>query len=260
INLSTGATQFAPLTAWSNFNAHSWSVLLEQQQYKQAKANGTPVKSGESATVIVHYSTIEVEDESLDEDCVEDGNTKIIPILNRHHVFNVEQLDGFEVQTRTPAHEFESIQAAEDILRRSGACYEERYSDRAFYRVSTDSIVLPLRNQFKSAESFYSVAMHELVHWTGHESRLKRDFSGKFGSKAYAFEELVAEIGSAFVCGSLGIDATNMSNHVSYIATWLEVLRRDKTAIFLAAAQAQKAFDMLIERAHVAEKADSQAA
>src|SRR4029077_3573406 len=104
--------------------------------------------------------------------------------------------------------------------------------NRAFYRPSTDCIVRPLFEAFRCAESYYATLAHETTHWTGHESRLARDFGTKrFGSEGYAIEELVAELGAAFLCADLDLALQVRDDHVSYIANWLKVLKDDNRAI-----------------------------
>ena len=115
--------------------------------------------------------------------------------------------------------------------------------NRACFIPSLDKIHLPNKTEFKSIPDFYATALHELTHWTGHKSRLVRDFSGRFGDAAYAFEELIAELGAAFLCASTGVDG--QLQHDSYIASWLKVLKNDKKAIFTAAAAARKAAEFL---------------
>src|SRR5207302_10879686 len=117
---------------------------------------------------------------------------------------------------------------------------------RAFYRPSTDTIVLPAFEAFRDAESYYATLAHETTHWTSHESRLARDFGSKrFGSETYAIEELVAELGAAFLCSNLDLTLEPRADHASYIANWLTVLKNDNRAIFTAANHAQRAVDFL---------------
>jgi antirestriction protein ArdC len=218
--------------------------------FKQALENGTPVKKGEASTNVVRYGTYEKKVETDVDDGFE-ATPEFKMFLKSYPVFNVSQLEGYvipEIEQPDTQGFSVGIDAAEMLIKNSGAVIHEKKSDSAFYSPATDSITLPLRTQFKTTEGFYSVALHELVHWTGHSQRLNRDFSKmRFGNNNYAFEELVAEIGSAFLCGSIGIMTKTLPNHVAYIKSWLEVLKGDKKAIFHAASQAQKAFDFIIE-------------
>src|SRR5207245_10540862 len=118
--------------------------------------------------------------------------------------------------------------------------------NRAFYRPSTDSIVLPPFETFRDAESYYATLAHETTHWTAHESRLARDFGTKrFGSEGYAIEELVAELGAAFLCADLDLTLERRDDHAAYMPTWLDVLKADNRAIFAAASHAQRAADFI---------------
>ncbi len=115
---------------------------------------------------------------------------------------------------------------------------------RAFYTPIGDYINLPPKDTFRSMEDYYSTRLHETTHWTGHESRLKRDLANKFGTENYAFEELVAELGSAFLCSMLGVEGN--LQHTEYIANWSEILKNDSRAIFKASSLAQKAADYIL--------------
>lgn len=135
------------------------------------------------------------------------------------------------------------LSAAEELLARSGAMIRHG-GDQAFYRPGDDLIQLPPQAMFPQAESYYNVALHELTHWTGHPSRCNRAMTGRPHIEAYAFEELVAEMGSAFLSAHCGI--AGELQHASYIAEWLQALRNDKRLIFTAASLAQKAVDSLL--------------
>lgn len=115
----------------------------------------------------------------------------------------------------------------------------------AFFDISFDYIQMPRPGSFKSADGYASILAHESCHWTGHRTRLDRTFGKKFGDKAYAMEELVAELGAAMICGDLGLPTEMHDTHASYLASWLKVLKADKTAIFLAATKAEQAFSYL---------------
>jgi antirestriction protein ArdC len=125
--------------------------------------------------------------------------------------------------------------------------------DSAFYSPARDFISMPPMAAFNSANGYHATLLHESVHATGHKSRLDRDFSKRFGSESYAFEELVAELGSAMLCAHLGIDGQMQENHVAYIANWLTVLKNDKKAILTASAKAQQALDFLTKAKQVEE-------
>jgi antirestriction protein ArdC len=139
----------------------------------------------------------------------------------------------------------ERIAAAENFAAQTGAEFRHG-GNRAYYSCGSDHVQLPPFESFREAESYYATLLHELTHWTRHECRLNRDFGRKrWGDAGYAAEELVAELGAAFLCADLGVTAEPRDDHSAYLATWLEVLKNDKRAIFTAAAHAQRAADFL---------------
>jgi antirestriction protein ArdC len=162
-------------------------------------------------------------------------------------VFNAAQIDGLPAGlTVTPAEiAFDPIVEAEKILKDSGADIRHGF-DAAFYVPSKDQICMPNRERFISSETYYSTALHELTHWTGHQDRKAREFSKRFGTEEYAFEELVAELGSAYLVGHLGFADATIENHASYLQSWLKILKSDKCAIFTAAKHAGEAFDYVL--------------
>jgi len=172
-------------------------------------------------------------------------NERVVPLLRTYTVFNLAQCDGvppYLLPAPAPV-EWEPEAAAEELLLRADADIRHG-GNRAFYRPEADFIQVPDRGAFPDSASFYATALHELVHWTGHPKRLHRDLSGRFGDESYAMEELVAELGAAFLCASCRIDGRLQSD--SYIASWLKVLRNDKRAIFVASTKAQNAADFLL--------------
>jgi len=164
-------------------------------------------------------------------------------------VFNVEQIDGlpahYHATIENPLPLSERIEAADAYLAATGASIGHG-GNRAYYAPGPDTIQLPPFEAFKDKESYYATALHELTHWTKPAHRLGRDFSAKrFGDSGYAREELVAELGAAFLCADLGITPEIRADHADYIGHWLAVLKEDKRAIFSAAAHAQRAADYL---------------
>jgi antirestriction protein ArdC len=207
--------------------------------YGQAQELGGHVKKGEKGTHGIIYKPLVVDDEEA-----EDGK-RTIPMLKTFVVFNLDQIEGLEHLRPALPDEgvvFEPIQVAEEILTRSGATIVEG-GTRAYYRKSEDKIGLPDRFRFKMAEDYYTTGLHELTHWTGHENRLDRSWGKRFGDQAYAFEELVAEMGSAFLTAKLGLQGE--LQHANYIAGWLQVLKQDERALIRAASLAQKAFEFI---------------
>lgn len=239
-NYSTGA-------AYSGMNIMLlWSSASEQgfsdsrwMTYKQAKAEGGQVRKGEHGTTAIFYTMLEREND--------EGETEYIPMLKTFTVFNVEQIDCLPLSDEAvfPAETFEPLPQAEALFRNSGATIIEK-GQNAFFAPSTDEIHLPERRLFSDAANFYATGMHELVHWSGAKSRLNREMKGKFGSEDYAFEELIAELGSAFLMADLGI--VGEVQHESYIASWLKALRNDKRYIFKAASAASKAHRYLMDK------------
>lgn len=240
-NYATGA-------AYSGMNIMLlWSSASEQgfsdsrwMTYKQAQAVGGQVRKGERGTTAIFYSTLEKENDA--------GEVEYIPMLKTFIVFNVEQIDSLSLvaETVSTAEMFEPLPQVENLFQSSGAKIIEK-GQNAFFRPSTDEVWLPERYLFSDAANFYATGLHELVHWSGGKGRLNREMKGKFGSEDYAFEELIAELGSAFLMAELGI--VGEVQHESYIASWLKALKNDKRYIFKAASAASKAHSYLMDKA-----------
>ena len=205
--------------------------------FNQAKDRGWNVRKGEKSTTIFFFKPIKVEDETA-----KDGE-RTIPLLKAYPDFHASQFDGMPERTAPTVTDSPWLkpEAAEIILTNSRAMIRTG-GDRAFYSPATDHIQLPPHNAFKDAGAWAATALHELGHWTGAPSRLNRDLSGRFGSGAYAQEELRAELGSVFIGSTIGIP-TDIPNHASYMASWIKALRNDKREVFRAAADAQKIAD-----------------
>jgi antirestriction protein ArdC len=207
--------------------------------YRQALELGGQVRGGEHGSTVVFYRQLEVQAE-------EDTTKKrVVPLLRSFTVFNVAQVDGLPERIAQPAPPpaWSPLDEAERLLVESGAIIEHG-GFSAFYRPADDVIQLPDRGCFAAADDYYATATHELSHWTGHPSRCNRQLTGRFGQDAYAMEEMIAEISSAFVCAHLRIDGR--LQHASYVDHWLQVLRADKRAIFTASTKAQAAADYLL--------------
>jgi antirestriction protein ArdC len=216
--------------------------------YKQATELGGTVRKGEKSSMVCYYSTMpkcKVHGKDKQDDCKACEHS--VGFWKYYLAFNVEQCEGLEYP-ETPViddktRDTESNAMAETILRNSGAKIEHRaVLDAPHYSHGLDKIVLPHQNQFRNDAAYYATALHELTHWTGHEKHLNRQFGKRFGDSAYAFEELVAELGSAFLCAEVGNVGT-LDRHVSYIDNWLNVLKKDKSAIFTAASKASDAYE-----------------
>lgn len=165
-----------------------------------------------------------------------------------YNLYSAQDQKGWAVPASTPLIDFTPIDAAEKMIAASGATVNHG-GDRAYYQPSTDSVQLPNQCDFTSIESYYDVAIHELVHWTGHKSRLDRKLdNSRFGDNAYSFEELVAELGSTIISAHLGIKQTDTrDNHIKYVKHWLDILKGDGASIMTAASKAQKAADYLLK-------------
>ena len=238
LNLTTGKPYqgINTLILWAAGLQHAYTSPY-WLTYKQAADKGGQVRKGEHGTFCVFYKPWESTETNT-----ETGETETVKgaVLKSFTVFNLDQVDGIEAQAREPRAPFQAIEDAERILQASPARIIEGGA-QAFYQPATDTIHLPAREAFISPEAFYSVVLHEATHSTGHASRLARDFSGRFGTEAYAFEELIAEMGSAFLAADLGIIGSTLQDHADYLAHWIAILRDDKKAILTAAAQASKA-------------------
>lgn len=211
--------------------------------YRQWAEAGAQVRKGEKSSYVVFYKEIDV--------AAEEGNveTETRMFARATPVFSAEQVEGYTPLAR-PESTVEPIAVADAFVQATQARIEHGGS-RAYYRPSTDSIQLPLREDFIGTttstpqEAYYSTLLHELTHWTSHTDRCDRQLGKRFGDDAYAMEELVAELGAAFLCAELGITSDPRDDHAQYLASWLKVMKGDKKAIFTAASAASKAVTYL---------------
>lgn len=227
----------------SDYPSNVWGT------YRQWQERGAQVRKGEKSSLVVFYKELTIEQRNE-----ETGETEASERLmaRASHVFNAAQVEGFAVETETLPENatFDPIERAEQFAKATGARIEET-GDRACYIPSADMIRMPERRRFigtettSPAEGFYSTLCHELVHWSGAKNRLDRDLTGRFGLESYAVEELVAELGAAFLCSDLGITPEIRADHARYITNWLKVLKDDKRAIFTAASKASQAANWL---------------
>ena len=231
-----------------------WSLSIKKgyqsahwMTYRQATELGGQVKKGAKAAPVFYAGKLLVEDESQNSEEEE----KFIHYMKSYRVFNVEQIEGlpenYYLKPEQPSEleEMERLPLADSFIVGTGA--DIRYGgDRAFHSSCGDFIQIPYMEAFKTNHSYYATILHELTHWTKAENRLDRDLGGIHkGDTGYAKEELVAELGAAFLSVDLGVIPDIKGNHAAYIASWLKVLKKDKKAIFRAAAQAQRAADYL---------------
>ena len=238
----------------------------EYLTYKQIQAEGGKVKAGEKANIVVFWQFVEkIEKREVIEetdDCGEVIGTetkdhiKRYPILKSYHVFHIDQCEGIKPKFNNAAkvNEHEPIEVADEIIKeyveREGLKLEIKNTDRAFYMPIADRVEVPELAQYEVKEEFYSTLFHELTHSTGHAKRLNRDTLTKlaaFGDETYSKEELVAEIGAAFVCQMVGIDCEKaFTNSVAYIQGWLRALKGDNKLVIAAAAKAEQAANYII--------------
>lgn len=232
------------LTLWMSAEMQGF-VSPFWMTFQQAKELGGFVKKGEHGSPVVYASTFKKTETSENGDEIEAD----IPFLKEYTVFCADQVEGlpehFHATVTKPMEAMERIERAEAFFANTKADIRTG-GDRAFYAMEPDYIRMPPFETFRDAESHASTLAHELTHWTRHPSRLDRDFGRKkWGDAGYAVEELVAELGSAFLCADLQITPEVREDHASYIDSWLKVLKDDKKAVFSAASHASKAADFL---------------
>lgn len=232
----------------------------EWMTYKQAQDEGGHVRRGESGNKIVFYRIWEKEtvinldtgdevDMDIDvEEAEEDDDLKVeterIPVWRTHTVFNIDQVEDVDPSVKTS--DGDRLDEVEEVIENLDVEFQEG-STRASYNIKKDTVSVPALGAFNSDEDFYSTLFHELIHWTGHESRLDREYGSRFPAEKdeYAFEELVAELGSSFLCAEYGIEK-DMEDPARYIDRWLDILEDDEYNIFLASYKAQEATEFIM--------------
>ena len=197
---------------------------------------GAQVRKGERGEMVILYKPIVVKDK-------ETGEEKSVRLLRSFTVFNADQVDGYEPQASASKFVDMPDTIADQFAANAGAIVTNADPSGAFYVPSRDFINMPKQSQFDTPEAYSATLLHELTHWTGHASRLDRNFKTGHGTKDYAAEELVAELGAAMLCGSLGISPEPRDDHAKYLNNWIERLKNEPQAIFKAAAKAQQAAD-----------------
>jgi len=216
--------------------------------FRQALQLGGSVRKGEKACQVVFWKQLKIEDKAS-------GEQQKIPLLRYYHVFNVTQCDGLKIGTEPVEAPVNGIIKPEEIVVNMPQPPVIKHGmTKAYYSPREDCVGMPPRERFERMEDYYSTVFHELVHSTGHEKRLKRATVAEnngFGSDPYCKEELIAEMGAAFLCGQAEIAERTIDNSAAYINGWLERFRDDKMLIVQAAAQAQKATDFILGKSFV---------
>ena len=247
-----------------------WDAAIEEGYasnvwltYKQAASLGAQVRKGEHAVMCAHFErkarsgedagrAANVHDTEQEEGRADAVTRGSVLLCRPFWVFNVAQIDGLPSElldlcvdpVKSPGG---PVEGALRLLGGCDAVIRHGYA-RAMYLPELDEIRLPWPRRFTSAEAYCATSLHEAVHWTGHASRLNRQFGRRFGDAAYAFEELAAELGSAFVMGHCGLVDATIEGHAAYLDSWLQVLKNDRTAIFTAARHAGAAFEFILAR------------
>ncbi|WP_027715671.1 ArdC family protein [Desulfuromonas sp. TF] len=216
--------------------------------FRQIQGKFGSLKKGSKSQLIVFWKWIDKKDND-DQDT--ESTTGKIPLLRYYNVFNLEQTEGISHPPQeTTSNPFTPIEQAEQIIENMQNRPDIQYGgDRACYSPMLDYVKLPTRESFHSPESFYATAFHELIHSTGHEKRIGRKGIADptyFGGHAYSQEELVAEFGASMLAGIAGIEQETIENQAAYIQGWLRVLKGDKKLAIIAAGQAQRAADYIL--------------
>lgn len=235
--INTVLLNFTPFTsnAWASFN--------------QWRAANCAVRKGEKASIVVFFSMLEKKNQQT-------GETDKFPMLKYFNVFNADQVDGDLADKHRATNvakpsDVETVAVADAIVARTNAIIKHSNDPRAYYTGGGDYIHMPARECFEATptstatEAYYSTLFHELTHWTSHPSRCARKLGERFGDHAYAFEELVAELGAAFLCAEASITREPRADHAHYLNNWLQVLKNDKRAIFRAASLARESSEFI---------------
>lgn len=240
------------MLATSGYESKFWLTL------NQANKLGGKIKTGSKSHLITFWN---VGKEKLNE---KTGKVQCPFLLRYYNVFNLTQTEGIDLPRaifeRNKRNAFEAIEAAESMAESMPNPPKFEQSDAAWYRPSSDTVGIPPRSFFHSPAEYHATLFHELTHSTGHESRLHResfDNPSIFGSESYSKEELIAEMGAAFLCGLSGIEREILPNSASYLQNWIKRLQGDSKLILSAASMAQKAADY-ISRNAIADQTETQ--
>jgi antirestriction protein ArdC len=233
------------LSLWASAMAQNFAAPI-WMTFRQASELHARIRKGEKGALVVYADSIkrkETDEKSGDE------VDREIPFLKGYTVFNVEQIEGlpeaYYVKVAPTLDPVTRIERAENFFSTLGATIRHG-GNRSFYSIAADVIQMPPFESFRKADSYYATLAHECTHWSGSKTRLDRGFGGhRFGSEGYAIEELVAELGAAFLCADLELALELREDHASYIGTWLKVLAGDTRAVFTAASHAQRAVEFI---------------
>ena len=242
-----GSHHWATYRQWFKMGGGEYDPINPRVIKTPSKFN---VKRGEKSTTVILYKPLKVSDKVTGED-------KTIPLLRTFAVFNADQVDGYEAPSVIDEIDHTKLEQpntlADDLAARAGCDVRFSDPDRAFYSPGHDFVNMPRATQFDTVENYAATLLHELTHWTGHGSRLDRNFS-RNGLKDYAREELVAELGAAMMCGSIGITPEPLPDHAKYLSVWMERLKDEPKTIFSAAADAGRAAEWIYQRAGVVQE------
>jgi len=218
-----------------NFTTGKWAT------YRGWQKLGAQVKKGSKGHQIIYFNTVKIDDQNSEE-------SKTIPYAKPYTVFNADQVEGYDLpEVDAMFHDMPDT-VADDLANKIGVKIINDNKAQALYIPSKDIINMPMQSQFKDPESYAATLLHEMVHWTSHKDRCDRNIKNKYGTKDYAFEELIAELGSAMLCGSLNISARPREEHAKYLNSWIAKLSENPKAIFSASAKAQKAVNFILDR------------
>jgi len=228
------------------FDSEEWAT------YRQWASVDAQVRKGERGTACLFFSPAGTKTVAVSDD--DESETRTVgrrAVAKVFWVFNAAQVDGYEAKAPQSAQlsESERVASAERFFSGVGAKVTTSAAGRACYSRVVDEIQLPDFSSFWSGQDYYATSAHEHAHWTGHESRLNREYGKRFGDDAYAMEELTAELSSAFTCAYLGLNTVARPDHAAYLASWLRCLRADGRALWSVASKAQAATDFLVAAA-----------
>jgi antirestriction protein ArdC len=225
----------------AGFGSGAWA------SYRQWQSVGAQVRNGERGALIVFYQGLDRKGDAEEQDEKRDAPRFV---ARASYVFNAAQVEGWQPPT-APDTDVQPLETVDDFIKSTNADIRHG-GDRACYVIARDRIEVPERRRFCGSltstpvEAYYATVLHELTHWTGAEHRLNRTFGKRFGDNAYAFEELVAELGAAFLCADLRVANEPRQDHAAYVGSWLRVLEMDSRAIFTASKLANEAAEFLL--------------